>query len=294
MPIVNYNHLYYFHVAAMERSVGAAAARLGVKQPTVSEQLRCLERELGVTLFERRSTGLTLSAAGRIAFDHTSVMFRAGDRMLHDLVRSTKEHRQTLRVGVSGAIARGTSSTFLKPLLGLENTLLSVRLIECSELLRELRASTIDLVVCENTPPASEGSDFGTTMIKKTRLVAVAAPTLSVDDDWNDALLLQYGRGAHVRSVIEGFLRDRKLTPRLVAEIDDAVFLVEMAALGKHLAIVPESVARTAIGANRVRVLEVIDLDFTGVYATYRATTSNELVRTAIRVMVEAHRPGRA
>jgi DNA-binding transcriptional LysR family regulator len=70
--VLNYNHLYYFHVAALERSIGAAATRLGVKQPTVSEQLRALERELGVCLFERSSMGLTLSEAGRVAFEHVS------------------------------------------------------------------------------------------------------------------------------------------------------------------------------------------------------------------------------
>ncbi len=47
---INYNHLHYFHVAATEGSVAATATRLGVTQPTVSEQIRALERVLGVTL----------------------------------------------------------------------------------------------------------------------------------------------------------------------------------------------------------------------------------------------------
>ena len=127
-------------------------------------------------------------------------------------------------------------------------------------------------------------------MIKKTQLVVIAGPALSVAADWKDGLLLQYGTGAHIRSAIENFLRDHELSPRLVAEIDDAVFLVEVAAQGRHLAIVPKAVARAAIAAGRVRVLEVIDLDDTGVYATHRATTSSEIVRAAIRLMVDAYR----
>jgi DNA-binding transcriptional LysR family regulator len=35
--VLNFNHLYYFHVTASEGSVKAAADRLGVTQPTVSE-----------------------------------------------------------------------------------------------------------------------------------------------------------------------------------------------------------------------------------------------------------------
>ena len=34
---LNYNHLYYFHVAAIEGTVAAAAVRLGVTAATVSE-----------------------------------------------------------------------------------------------------------------------------------------------------------------------------------------------------------------------------------------------------------------
>src|SRR5580692_3474889 len=48
--VLNYNHLHYFHVAANAGSLAAAAVELGVKQPTVSEQLRALERALEVSL----------------------------------------------------------------------------------------------------------------------------------------------------------------------------------------------------------------------------------------------------
>src|SRR4029079_4491877 len=79
--MLNYNHLHYFHVAATEGTVAGTAARLGVTQPTVSEQIRALERSLGVTLFERTASGLRLTEIGKLAFDHTAVMFRAGERL---------------------------------------------------------------------------------------------------------------------------------------------------------------------------------------------------------------------
>src|SRR5262245_54387725 len=85
VAMLNYNHLYYFHVAATEGSLSAAAVKLGVKQSTVSEQLRTLERTLHRTLFERTSGGMRLTAAGQIAYEHTSVVFRAGDRLLQAL-----------------------------------------------------------------------------------------------------------------------------------------------------------------------------------------------------------------
>jgi DNA-binding transcriptional LysR family regulator len=41
--MLDYNHLYYFHVAATAGSVANAAQRLGVTQPTVSEQVKAIE-----------------------------------------------------------------------------------------------------------------------------------------------------------------------------------------------------------------------------------------------------------
>ncbi|MFW0785506.1 LysR family transcriptional regulator [Gordonia sp. CPCC 206044] len=55
----------YFLAVADHEGIGGAAAALGVAQPTVSQALRALERELGVQLFHRIGRGMVLSSAGR-------------------------------------------------------------------------------------------------------------------------------------------------------------------------------------------------------------------------------------
>ncbi|MBI3898439.1 MAG: LysR family transcriptional regulator [Gammaproteobacteria bacterium] len=54
-----------FDVAARLGSMSAAARELGISQPAISRHLRQLEADLGQTLFERSSRGLSLTAAGR-------------------------------------------------------------------------------------------------------------------------------------------------------------------------------------------------------------------------------------
>src|SRR5690606_23757307 len=75
--LLNFNHLYYFYVTAREGSISAAATKLGVTQPTISEQIKSLERFLGAQLFERHPEGMRLNEAGQIAYEHAEVMFRA-------------------------------------------------------------------------------------------------------------------------------------------------------------------------------------------------------------------------
>jgi DNA-binding transcriptional LysR family regulator len=76
-------HLRYFVTVAETRSFSAAARLLHLAQPPLSTQVRSLEHELGVRLFERSSRGVTLTKAGRLllpaARDALAAAQRAAD-----------------------------------------------------------------------------------------------------------------------------------------------------------------------------------------------------------------------
>src|SRR5687767_5320063 len=254
--MLNYNHLNYFHVAATEGTVAAAAERLGVTQPTVSEQIRALERTLQVTLFDRTPSGLKLTEAGRLAFEHTSVMFRAGERLVESLGFSPVNMPRTLRVGIASSIARTTAIDFFLPLLAIERCVPWIRTADSIELLRALRDHELDLALSDTEPPEAARQGLVIAQLDRVSLVAIGGPSLAPAPDWCDVGLVHYRASSSYRWEVEAFLEQRGYRPRIVAETDDTLFMLEAAARGGYVAFVSRSIARDALTAGRVKRLE--------------------------------------
>ena len=91
--------LLYFRTAANLGSFNAASRALHCTQPAVSEQVRRLERELGVSLFARAGRGLTLTAAGRTFLARAERVAEAADDALASVGHGQTAREQQVTVG---------------------------------------------------------------------------------------------------------------------------------------------------------------------------------------------------
>lgn len=288
--MLNFNHLYYFHVTASEGSIKAAGDKLGVTQPTVSEQLRMLERSLGVELFDRTPSGLRLTQAGRQAYEHTSAMFLAGERLVTALGRQLSAPDVTLRVGVSASMARTVAADFLMPVLTVDGCKPSIRTGDFSELLREVRARDLDLIVGETEPAEAARSGVAVELIYRPTLIAVARVDIEPREDWKNLSLLDYRTSSAYHWEVEQYLRANQLEPSVMGELDDAFLMLEAVLRGGFVAFLPKSVARDALRAQKVRALRSFVVESAGVYAVYPSGDSSQLARMAVERLIERAR----
>jgi LysR family transcriptional regulator, transcriptional activator of nhaA len=283
--LINYNHLYYFHVTASEGSIARAAERLGVGQPTVSEQVRQLERTLGTPLFERGGK-LRLTEAGRQAFEHTSIMFRAGERLVKSLLGAKNPPPLLLRVGISVATGRTIATDFLLPVLALDDCIPAIRTGEVTDLMRDLRARDLELVLCETDPGEIARPNLQMVPIQHGRLVAITSASADPHPRWEDVALVTYRPSSPYRHAVDTYLDERELMPRIAAETDDALVMLAAVERGGFVAFVPSSIARDAIAATKVRILASIPSE-TSIYALFHDAESATAARRAVELLVE-------
>jgi DNA-binding transcriptional LysR family regulator len=102
---VELRHIRYFLAVAEEQNFTRAAARLGIGQPPLSQQIRDLERELGGALFHRLPHGAELTEAGAAFLPEAESILIAAARARTAVERATRGEAGRLAIGLTGSAA---------------------------------------------------------------------------------------------------------------------------------------------------------------------------------------------
>jgi len=148
------HQLEYLVALAEENSFTRAAERLHIAQPSLSQQIQKLEREIGQPLFDRLPRGVTATEAGQKLLGHAR-------RILAEIEDAKRQARE-LRDTVSGALTIGaipTMAPFLLPAImqtfAKQHPDVRLELVEdvTSKLLEQLDQGRIDLAIMSDADP---------------------------------------------------------------------------------------------------------------------------------------------
>jgi DNA-binding transcriptional LysR family regulator len=97
--LMDLRQLRYFVAVAEELHFTRAAARLLITTPSLSQQVRRLEGQLGVRLFDRSSTGVRLTPSGELLLPHARRTLAAAEELAASAVRLAQGQTTALRLG---------------------------------------------------------------------------------------------------------------------------------------------------------------------------------------------------
>src|SRR5690625_2201647 len=155
--LANLSSLRYFYEVARAGSIRRAANAMFIVPSAVSRQIRLLEEELGVSLFERHPGGVTLTHSGNLLLFHASRAMQELANAQESIAASTNGHHGTVLIGVNETIGREFMTRFLpnfhtehpnvRPHVTVDNT---------STLVESLLQGQVDIVLGYGVPDRPE------------------------------------------------------------------------------------------------------------------------------------------
>ena len=245
-------HLRYFLAVADELHFTRAAAKLGIQQPPLSQQIRQLEDELGSKLFRRLTRGVELTEAGAFLVQEA--------RQILEQVERAKVAVQGLARGTSGHIRVGFSNaSYFNPVVSqvirdyrerYPDVVLTPVQSVTAELVQSLHGAKVDVAFLR-APFDDEG--LGSDLIVEEPLVAVVPAThaLAGEHALGLAALAKEPFLLFPRFTSPGFYdsiisacQQAGFTPRLGQEAPDIPSLVHLVGAGFGVSVVPAALAQ--------------------------------------------------
>jgi DNA-binding transcriptional LysR family regulator len=148
-------HLRYFVAVAEELHFRRAAERLHVAQPAVSEQVRKLEEELGVRLFERSPRHVSLTDAGAVLLNEARRVLRQAEAAQSAVRSAHARHGGVLRIGYMPiSLPAGIPRALQRLTVAIPHLQATMQPGSSSDLVAALRDGEIDAAIVSLPAPA--------------------------------------------------------------------------------------------------------------------------------------------
>ena len=294
MDSLNYHHLLYFWVVAREGSIARATELLRLTQPTISAQLRLLERSLGSKLFERRGRTLVLTDTGHAVYRYAEEIFPLG-RELVNTVRGTGNGQPArFAVGILDSMPKLTTYTLLEPAIRLQPPVrMIIRVGKIDRLLSDLAIHTLDLVLTDHAIAPGQKVHTHNHLLGECAVTVFGTPALAAKyrrtfpESLDGAPFLLPTSNTALRRSLDQWFDRQSVKPTIVGEIEDVAILQVFGERGLGLFAAPSIVESEICRQYRVQVigrLEHVNERF------YAITVERKIKHAAVVAMIQAAR----
>ena len=245
-------NLKTFHVVSIYLNFTKAAEVLNYSQPTISQQIKVLEDEIGHALFNRVGKKMFLSQVGQLLKRHTETIFSVMEELEHDLKKFEKPYGN-LTIAAPEFYSSYYIAHFLGPFIK-QHPQVNLKL-HCSnsrETLRLVSSNKADIGFIagkQNQPGIEE------ILIDEEDLVLVANPAITRDRSFHeileDSTFITYG----IDEIIKGCLREIGCIPRTVVECGSEEAIKQAVISRAGIALLSELIIKDEVERESLTVL---------------------------------------
>ncbi|MBT2388472.1 LysR family transcriptional regulator [Streptomyces sp. ISL-1] len=257
---MQFQQLLYFVAVAETRHFTHAAERVHVSQPSLSQQVRALEKELGAELFSRARGNIALTDAGEALLPLARRILADADTARHEVQELVQLRRGRVRLGATPSLCTGLLPDALRTFHDLHPGIqLLIEESGSHDLVRELARGSLDLaLIVLPLPPASPA--LTTVELLREELVVVSPPELRLGGaptaaapsspvriaDLRDQPLVMFRHGYDLRELTVTACRAEGFEPGFTVEGGEMDAVLGFVRAGLGIAVVPSMVADRA------------------------------------------------
>ncbi|MCS0634679.1 LysR substrate-binding domain-containing protein [Streptomyces sp. LP05-1] len=258
---MQFQQLRYFVAVAETRHFTRAAERVHVAQPSLSQQIRALERELGAELFRRAPGNVTLTDAGEALLPLARRILADADTARHEVQELAQLRRGRVRLGATPSLCTGLLPEVLRAFHELHPGIqLLVQESGSHDLVRELARGALDLALVVLPLPAPVPALTTVELLREDLVVvssaAAPAPRRPVRiADLQGQPLVMFRHGYDLRELTVAACRAAGFEPSFTVEGGELDAVLGFVRAGLGMAVVPGMVAARAGRDLRVTAL---------------------------------------
>ncbi|MFH7347879.1 DNA-binding transcriptional regulator HcaR [Acinetobacter variabilis] len=284
-------HLRYFITVAEELNFSKAALKLYTAQPSLSQQIKDLEEDVGVKLLHRTKRKVELTEEGAVFLEQARLTLAQADKAIAMARQVSQAKQQMLRIGFV-PVAEMKIFPYILPNLRVQNPDLKIELLSLNnnEQMRLLKKGELDLTFTRHNFHSDEiESQF---VIREPLIFILPKdhPLAKYDRipvkslNGIDFIIPSAEQSQTLHHTILDFAKANGIEFNIVQKADNILFNINSIGMGLGCTILPGYIAPLTMNNTVIRPLDV-ELPFLDLYVSYRKDSNSVAVKKFLELL---------
>ena len=274
-------HLRYFVTVAEELNFSKAALKLYTAQPSLSQQIKDLEEDVGVRLLNRTKRKVELTEEGAVFLEQARLTLAQADKAVAMARQVSKAKQQLLRIGFV-PVAEMKVFPYVLPNLRVQNADLKIELLSLNnvEQMRAIKKGELDVSFTRHN---FHNEEIESKFVLREPLIFLLPqdhplakyeriPVKALNGI--DFIIPAAEQSETLHNIILDFAKQHNIEFNIVQKADNILFNINSIGMGLGCTILPGYIAPLTMSNTVIRPLD-IELPYLDLYVSYRKNTNS-------------------